>query len=626
MKTYATRPERALDDVASPAPDAERARRNRPNRRARPAPRLDPLAGRSHAGAALPDAIRSPIEARTGIDLGGVRVHNDAYAAAVARGLGTIAAARGVDIYVAGPRVPDAVMAHEAAHAAQARSGAPVGDARTVEAEASRIAAGGGGAPTVRAAPGVFARWEGPEHQDIGGEGTWGRIPLPNYPRGLTYGEIVSLAGDHYGSFQELIHAPAEEIDRILLAMRQQRSAYERGAFEARRAGRTETEAVTAGDEQAYGMSWNFIFNQITQGRFGDLGAGAENLTHFSTRDANIHRYSNIHAMAISAALAGRVQEARAMDAFAAHYLTDRFSAGHLRASADAMDVERKRQHDHDSREGLPVHNLQGERWFLYGDGRLHDPRNARNFELARQAVDLSRGDIDRAAAGGEVTRVRSRTSGELLYAALELVPTVDMGARPFPQREYWEMDSQTMEHALLGARHQLHFIPDLWVWATEDDRAAETANEPAAASLPLSQRVVLLQQLLSGATGDEDERAILRILRTSTAEDRERMVDTVDVERLYTDVDGAEFDGLLLALFPVYARWSEERCLRHIQRRLNGWTQEWEERVVLQVLHARGDAELRRLVERVGVDTLRDELGDHGPLLEAILRRASRL
>jgi hypothetical protein len=626
MKTYATRPERALDDVASPAPDAERARRNRPNRRARPAPRLDPLAGRSHAGAALPDAIRAPIEARTGVDLGGVRVHNDAYAAAVARGLGTIAAARGVDIYVAGPRVPDAVMAHEAAHAAQARSGAPVGDARTVEAEASRIAAGGGGAPTVRAAPGVFARWEGPEHQDIGGEGTWGRIPLPNYPRGLTYGEIVSLAGDHYGSFQELIHAPAEEIDRILLAMRQQRSAYERGAFEARRAGRTETEAVTAGDEQAYGMSWNFIFNQITNGRFADLGAGAENLTHFSTRDANINRYSRLHATAISMARGGRVQEARAMDAFAAHYLTDRFSAGHLRASADARDVERKRQHDYDNLHGLRVHNLQGDRWILYGDGRLHDPRNARNFALAQQAVRHSRADIDLAAAGGRVPRVNSPTSGERLYRALMLVPTVARGARPFPLLTIREMELQDRDHALLAARRRLHVFPDLWVWATEDDRAVETANGPSLATLPVSQRVVLLQQLLSGATGDEDELAILRILRTSSFEDRERMVDAINVERLYSDIDGLEFDGLLLALLPVYARWSDERCLQHIQRRLNGWTQEWEEEVVLQVLHARGDAGLRYLVDRVGVDTLRDELRDHGHLLEALLRRANRL
>lgn len=407
MKTYATRPEHALDDVASSAPDSDRARRNAPGRRARPAPRLDPLTGRSHAGAALPDAIRAPIEARTGVDLGGVRVHNDAYAAAVARGLGTIAAARGADIYVAGPKVPDAVMAHEAAHAAQARSGAPVGDARTVEADASRIAAGGDGAPAVRAAPGAFARWEGPEHQDIGDAAVGvARIPLPNYPDGLTYGELISLAGDFFDSYEGLLAASEEEIDEILAIMHEQRATYERRIEVGRR--RRENPEVTqsAAVDEAYGdRGWGARFDRATGGRYLRLARGAENRRHFSDQGTSYEAYAGYHGQAIEAARQ-RSPQATVLEGFAAHYLSDAFSSGHVRAEVPVESLERQRQHNYDGERGLSVRNYRGDRWIAYGDGNLNRQAtppsashpfggsNEMNRRLAIEAVTVSRGEV----------------------------------------------------------------------------------------------------------------------------------------------------------------------------------------------------------------------------------------
>lgn len=89
---------------------------------------------------------------------------------------------------------------------------------------------------------------------------------------------------------------------------------------------------------------------------------------------------------------AGNIQEANrllelayAQNAFANHYLTDSFSAGHMRtprrAIADGVFLPAalnlliaNLMHNEDNRHGLNVVNAEGTSWVAYGDGYLYKP------------------------------------------------------------------------------------------------------------------------------------------------------------------------------------------------------------------------------------------------------------
>lgn len=134
--------------------------------------------------------------------------------------------------------------------------------------------------------------------------------------------------------------------------------------------------------------------------------------------------------------------------------------------------------------------------------------------------------------------------------------------------------------------------------WAGEDDRARAQIAGGQSGRLPVQQRVVLIRQLLSGSCGDEDEQAITRIFRESTADEMVQMADAVDIETLYSKIDGKELDVFIRTVRPMFRRWTE----------------------------ARSEAgELQRIIDRFGVSKLRDELGDHKARLNALLSRAGR-
>ena len=80
----------------------------------------------AHDGDALPASVRDPMAEALGDPLTDVRVHSDARAASLVRSLGAQGFTYGRNIFVAG-KASDDLLAHEAAHAAQHRGGAPRG-------------------------------------------------------------------------------------------------------------------------------------------------------------------------------------------------------------------------------------------------------------------------------------------------------------------------------------------------------------------------------------------------------------------------------------------------------------------------------------------------------------------
>ena len=139
------------------------------------------------------------------------------------------------------------------------------------------------------------------------------------------------------------------------------------------------------------------VTDWLPMGRY--LNLAAENWDHFTGFAIIAYRAGHEIAMDKAAQIKGagvsaeeaeaRLEEAYAINAFADHFLTDLFSAGHMRAprrelyqqvmtpvpgfSGSLGSLLCRSMHDEDSRNGLKVWNKAGESWTAYGDKRLFD-------------------------------------------------------------------------------------------------------------------------------------------------------------------------------------------------------------------------------------------------------------
>ncbi|MFJ4196762.1 phospholipase [Pseudomonas sp. NPDC089534] len=309
-------------------------------------------------------------------------------------------------------------------------------------------------------------RFEGAEHTAIGDNTrlrfTENSEPVPAHsvplhlPNGLalTYGQVISLGGDFYGvadrpinegtsaaerqqrfsaAFDTLAATPASraEAAQILAVMQKEIDAVKQAIKD----GKPPHEAYDAlGDTLS--EEWNkitgggsFISALIPLGRY--LKLAANNADHFAewARAAYIAGHT-VALQTAAAAHAGQderqLERAYAMNAFADHYLTDLFSAGHLRVPRKAMaavvtpsdlgSLVSRFMHDEDSRFGLKVRNGRGEQWRAFGDKRYFEAADNDNRQQVNQAVQASADEVFAAYASGSVPAA----SG---FAALQRLP-----------------------------------------------------------------------------------------------------------------------------------------------------------------------------------------------------------
>lgn len=139
------------------------------------------------------------------------------------------------------------------------------------------------------------------------------------------------------------------------------------------------------------------------------LRLAMENYDHFSPN--NILVYKNGHQVALKQALKARqtgkrsdLEIAYAMDAFATHFLSDRFAAGHLRTPRAALkhlvtpsvlgSLLANYMHNEENRYGLHVHNRLGEQWIVYGDFSYFNPFNQLNRQMILKTLQQSADEI----------------------------------------------------------------------------------------------------------------------------------------------------------------------------------------------------------------------------------------
>lgn len=326
-------------------------------------------------------------------------------------------------------------------------------------------------------------------------------LPLPN-GLSLTYGQVVALGGDFYGVPERPIAdgaTPAERIERflqafdslarlpasraeaqdILAVMQEEISAANRAIKD----GRQPHEAYDAlGDSLS--ARWNRITgggsvasDLLPLGRY--LKLAASNWDHFG-RSALL-AYQAGHGAALQQAVRARdsgderdLQLAYAMNAFADHFLTDLFSAGHLRVPRKALadtvtpsdigSLVSRFMHDEDSKYGLRVRNAEGEQWRAYGDKRYFDSVDVANRRQVGRAVQRSADEVFQAFDKGQATSPEQ-------YAALRLTPDLQAAEQDLVPGNfaplYRQQGSTVLRRKNVADLNDGQYTGDWWGWST---------------------------------------------------------------------------------------------------------------------------------------------------------------
>lgn len=300
------------------------------------------LSATSGTGTAMPSSTRTDMEEAFGADFSGVQLHTNSSAVQMNEQLGARAFTTGQDIYFnKGEYQPESnegkrLLAHELTHTIQ--QGA-------VDSKAS-----------IQRGPSRIQRFVSSEHRSLGDLNA-DETPI-DFPEGtlfegsppLSYGEIVALSGDFYGSFENLANENFIDKEGQVVPDSRERKIDEiqhlkrlfQVEAEIRAEGR-EPEGLDMGNVEHDGESLEG-FEKTTEGRY--LALAEENFPHFTVADVNnIGTWMKGHQLALEEAFAAGIIDntqgkllALARNAAANHFLTDAFASGHMRVPRSDID------------------------------------------------------------------------------------------------------------------------------------------------------------------------------------------------------------------------------------------------------------------------------------------------
>ncbi|MGH2422171.1 phospholipase [Pseudomonas canadensis] len=368
-------------------------------------------------------------------------------------------------------------------------------------------------------------RFEGGEHTAIGDETLLRfvkdapaipahqvELHLPN-GLALTYGQVIALGGDFYGipgqpisdgaspaervqrftaAFNTLAVLPAsrEEAHKILAVMQKEINAVKQAIKDGKQA----HEAYdTLGDTLS--EEWNRITGGgsavsalIPLGRY--LKLAADNADHFG--EWALSAYLAGHTAALQQAVVAHqtgtdqaLELAYAMNSFADHFLTDLFSAGHLRVPRKQLaavvtpgelgSLISRFMHDEDSKFGLKVRNAMGDQWHAYGDKRYFDAIDAENRVQVKRAVQASADEIFDTFISGVAPSPAN-------FKAPLYVP--DLNAAQNPANNFSPLFKMEGDKVLrrkdVNDLNDKHWTNDWWGWSTYLLLKDYKPNQPA--------------------------------------------------------------------------------------------------------------------------------------------------
>lgn len=144
------------------------------------------------------------------------------------------------------------------------------------------------------------------------------------------------------------------------------------------------------------------------------------------------------------------------------------------------------------------------------------------------------------------------------------------------------------------------------------DDQARETVRDLDGRGLlgaaPLDKKQLLVEYMIRGMTGDDDENCILTILRSNTGHLKPIVMDT-GYERMCNNFHGGEWTSLRnifrSSLYPNLSQDERGDCLFGLA---DGRTPEWKEEEMIALLSS-GTAQMPYIVSRLGYGTMFDNL-----------------
>jgi hypothetical protein len=263
-------------------------------------------------------------------------------------------------------------------------------------------------------------------------------LALPN-GLNVTYGQLVTL-GDFYGVVGQPISSGTTESER------RTRFVGAFNSFATSAAAVTElpnvlsvvqaeqkivNEGMQRGEKPEdiydkiaadYDRQWNCVTGGgcstntwwMFPGRY--LKLAKQDFDHFGNNA--LQSYRTGHQLAIETAIAAhqtndlkKLELAYEMNGFACHFLSDRFSSGHMRTTRSELPANVKPKvvgsllavymHKEENLYGLHVHNLRGERWIAHGDHYYYDAMNDMNRDKLNDALQSSADEIFKAYQQG---------------------------------------------------------------------------------------------------------------------------------------------------------------------------------------------------------------------------------
>lgn len=214
----------------------------------------------------------------------------------------------------------------------------------------------------------------------------------------------------------------------------------------------------------------------LAPGRY--LLLALEDYDHFSPN--NLITYQQGHQVALAQAIKAKhsgkrtdLERAYAMEAFAAHYLSDHFTAGHLRVPREALNAKvtpavlgsllASYMHQEENQYGIHVSNAVGIQWVVYGDTSFFNPLNQVNRTMLLETLQQSADEVFNAYSSGEIPSH---------FVALDMVPF----AAPVHSAEnldnapmfYWDDHTkQLLRRVDLFNPYDKHWTNNWWGWST---------------------------------------------------------------------------------------------------------------------------------------------------------------
>jgi len=110
------------------------------------------------------------------------------------------------------------------------------------------------------------------------------------------------------------------------------------------------------------------------------------------------------------------------------------------------------------------------------------------------------------------------------------------------------------------------------------DNKARDVVRKKLFKGLPLETRILLIQEMITGSVGDDDEDAILVIITDANPKERQTIAEKIGYDRLYDKFDGAQLDALY-ALYPemnsLHPRGSKKKDPHAVTEYIDRWEKE---------------------------------------------------